>query len=223
MLASRAMTSRTSSEAGQRVYTPWVLSIYDWYVLSFSCARIWRCRRERLLEHYQRHLGGRHLEVGVGTGYFLDRFVFPTASPAITLFDLNPESLAHASRRLARYRPHSLRGDVLEPNALTDGAFDSIGLGFLFHCLPAGGDGKWRALDHLAPKLAPGGWLFGSTILGDAPPLRRQRWLMNAYNRRGIFDNAQDDLERLRSELAHRFAHVELETEGVVALFAARR
>ncbi len=214
------MQGRTSSEAGQRVYTPLVLSIYDWYVVDFSCEKIWCCSRERLLAQYQRHVGARHLDVGVGSGYYLDNVEFPSAAPEVTLFDLNPQSLAHTSRRIARYEPRAIHGDVLEPNTLPDGHFDSIGLGFLFHCLPAGGAGKWRALDHLAPKLAPGATLFGSTILGSSAPLLRQRWLMRVYNQRGIFDNALDDIDVLERELTSRFEHVEIEREGVVALFA---
>jgi SAM-dependent methyltransferase len=217
------MQGRTSPEAGQRVYTPLVLSIYDWYVLDFSCAKIWQCSRERLLAQYQRCVGPRHLDVGVGSGYYLDHVRFPTATPEVTLLDLNPESLAHTSRRIARYAPHVVHGNVLEPNALPARHFDSIGLSFLFHCLPAGGGGKWRALDYLGPKLAPGGTLFGSTILGSSPPLRRQRWLMRVYNRSGIFDNRADDMEALEQELAARFDDVQIEREGVVALFTARR
>jgi SAM-dependent methyltransferase len=216
------MQGRTSSDAGQRVYTPWVLSIYDLYVIEFSCRRIWRCSRERLLSQYQRYVGARHLDVGVGSGYYLDHVEFPSDAPELTLFDLNAQSLAHTSRRIARHQPRLVHGDVLEPNALPDRHFDSIGLGFVFHCLPAGGGGKWRALDHLAPKLAPGGTLFGSTILGRSAPLRRQRWLMDVYNRRGIFDNEHDDIDVLERELRSRFEHVEIEREGVVALFAAR-
>jgi SAM-dependent methyltransferase len=214
------MQGRISPEAGQRVYTPLVLSIYDWYVLEFSCGKIWQCSRERLLGQYQRYVGARHLDVGVGSGYYLDHVRFPTTAPEVTLFDLNPESLAHTSRRIARYEPQVVHGNVLEPNALPDGHFDSIGLSFLFHCLPAGGAGKWRALDYLGPKLAPGGTLFGSTILGRSAPLLRQRWLMRVYNRSGIFDNSADDIGVLEHELGSRFDHVQIEREGVVALFA---
>lgn len=217
------MQGRISPAAGQRVYTPLVLSIYDWYVLEFSCGKIWQCSRDHLLAQYQRCVGPRHLDVGVGTGYYLDHVHFPTATPEVTLLDLNPESLAHTSRRIARYAPQVVHGNVLEPNSLPDGHFDSIGLSFLFHCLPAGGAGKWRALDYLGPKLAPGGTLFGSTILGRSAPLLRQRWLMRVYNRSGIFDNRADDMDALEHELHSRFDDVQIEREGVVALFTAKR
>ncbi len=93
---------------------------------------------------------------------------------------------------------------------------------FLLHCLPNGGAGKWRAFTHLASALRPEGVIFGSTIVADAP-LRRQRWLMNVYNRKGIFCNSTDTLTALRSELDERFEQVTIEQVGAVAFFAARR
>lgn len=215
------MESRSSSDAGQSVYSPLVLSVYDWYVLNLSCRVIWRCPSSELLAHYDRHVGRVHLDVGVGTGYFLDRARFPD-HPEITLFDLNPNSLEHARARIARYGPQTLRGDALEPNDLPREHFDSVALGFLLHCLPDGGEGKWRALTHLAPTLKRDGTLFGSTIVGASAPLARQRWLMNVYNRKGIFSNASDTVDRLRAELSSRFDEVEVEQRGVVALFSAR-
>lgn len=212
-----------SSEPGQAVYSPLVLAIYDWYVLGLSCRAIWRCPASRLLAHYRDHVGARHLDVGVGSGYFLDRSEFPTPQPEITLFDLNANSLRYASKRIARYRPSAVLGDALEPNHLPLHHFDSIALNFFFHCLPDGGRGKWRLLDHFSDKLAAGGRLFGSTILGrPTPPNPMQRRLMAVYNRKGIFSNTQDDLSRLRHELEQRFDQVCIEQVGVVALFGAR-
>ena len=42
-----------------------------------------------------------HLDVGVGTGWFLDR-VRPPADLELTLLDANPACLHHAAARLAR-------------------------------------------------------------------------------------------------------------------------
>jgi SAM-dependent methyltransferase len=208
--------------AGQAVYSNAVLNIYDLWVLGLSCSAVWQCSARELLAHYQAHVRGVHLDVGVGTGYFLDHVHFPTQKPDITLFDLNPNSLAHAARRVARYEPRQVRGDVLEPNDLPDQHFESVALSFLLHCLPAEGAGKWRVFDHLRPKLKPGGVLFGSTILGaPRPGLLRQRWLMGVYNRKGIFGNERDDRATLERELRGRFRDVEISTRGVVALFSA--
>jgi hypothetical protein len=90
------------------------------------------------------------------------------------------------------------------------------------HCLPDGGAGKWRAFTHLAPALQPEGVLFGCTIIADAP-LRRQRWLMNVYKRKGIFSNAADTKAVLRRELDERFGQVAIAQVGAVAFFAASK
>jgi len=58
--------------AGQAVYSKRVLGNYDLVVLGLSNRFLWRCPTERLLEHYNRHVTENHLDVGVGTGYFLD-------------------------------------------------------------------------------------------------------------------------------------------------------
>lgn len=211
--------ANTSTDPGQAVYNPLVLSIYDLWVLQFSCSFVWRCSASRLLAHYNKHVTRRHLDVGVGTGYFLKHAEYPVASPDVTLFDLNENSLRFASSRIASKNVTTVRGDVLEPNSLPRAHFESIGLNFLFHCLPDGGAGKWRALDHLLPTLAEGGKLFGSTILADHLQNPAQRYLAGVYNKKGVFSNTQDTSFVLESELSRRFKNVEIEHEGVVGLF----
>jgi hypothetical protein len=62
----------TDSSKGAKVYTPLSLRLYDWWVLNLSNRYAWRCKTESvLLEHFQQYIGVRHLEVGVGTGYYL--------------------------------------------------------------------------------------------------------------------------------------------------------
>jgi SAM-dependent methyltransferase len=212
------------THAGQAAYDPWVLRIYDWYVLGLSNRWIWRCPTARIVDHYDRHVRARHLDVGVGSGYLLDRCRFPVERPQVTLMDLNRNSLEHTARRIARYQPTIHRGDVLELVDLPRGNFGSIGVNYLMHCLP--GDiegGKWRAFEHLAPLMTDDGVLFGSTILGEpAPKGLAQRRLMDIYNRKGIFGNDRDSIETLRKGLEESFEDVEIELEGVVALFSAR-
>jgi len=199
-----------------------VLRIYDLYVLGFSCSLIWKCPAARLLRLYEEHVGRHHLDVGVGTGYYLKRARFRIGAPEITLFDLNPNSLEHAARRIAHYQPKTVEGDILEPNHLPRRYYDSISLNFLLHCLPDGGAGKWRLFDHLIPTLAEDGLVFGSTLLGrDLPLLRRQRLFMTVYNGKGIFSNQHDSPERLQAELQRRFQRVHIEQVGAGALFVA--
>jgi hypothetical protein len=211
-------------ERGQRVYTPLVLRAYDLFVLGFSNRFAWRCRSATMLERYDRHVGRRHLDLGVGTGWFLDRCTWPVEQPEITLLDLNENSLALAARRLRRYAPQAVRANVLEPLPLGEARFESAAANYLLHCLPGPIESKAATLaGNVRSYLEPGGVLFGSTILGaGVPHTRIGRRLMHVYNRKGIFSNADDDESGLDRGLASQLKDVEIDVVGAVALFAAR-
>lgn len=206
------------------VYTPAVLRWYDVWVLGFSNRFIWRCPAARLVEHYQQHVRARHLDVGVGTGYFLDRCRFPVGDPAITLLDVNPHALAATARRIARYRPTVVEADLCQADLLPDATFDSIGLNYVLHCLPHERDQKATAIANLARHLEPGGVLFGSTLLGrGVPQSSAARWLMRRYQQQGIFDNDGDDPKWLSAILCGPLQNVRIECIGCVALFCGER
>ena len=177
-----------------------------------------------MLERYDRYVGARHLDVGVGTGWFLDHCSWPVEAPQVTLLDLNDNSLSAAAGRIHRFAPTTVQANVLDPVDLAGASFDSIAANFLFHCLP--GALEWKAAtvaSNLRPSLASGGVFFGSTILGRGVhhnPLGRR--LMRLYNRKGIFSNTEDDLRGLEQGLATQLTDVEIEVVGAVALFAGR-
>jgi SAM-dependent methyltransferase len=205
------------------VYTPGRLALYDFVILGFSCRFVWRCPKRRFLELYDRHVGARHLDVGVGSGYFLDRCHFSVERPAITLLDLSEPCLAKAARRLDRYSPQLVRANVLDPLDLGEARYDSIALNGVLHCLPATMDEKANVFRNLRPFLAEGGVLFGSTILGQGVDHGRlARKAIAVYNRERIFTNREDDRAALQRALAGSFARYETETQGSFALFAAR-
>jgi SAM-dependent methyltransferase len=216
--------SAADVERGQRVYTPLVLRGYDLVVLRFSNRFAWRCRSETMLERYDRYVGRRHLDLGVGTGWYLDRCRWPIDAPEITLVDLNENSLSVAARRLARYSPQTVRANVLEPLPLGEARFDSVSANYLLHCLPGQIEQKAATLaGNVGPYLEPGSVLFGSTILGrGVPHTRLGGRLMRVYNRKGIFSNAEDDERGLQRGLATRFQDVEIDVVGAVALFVAK-
>ena len=211
-------------EAGQRVYTPFTLRVYDLLVLGFSNRFVWRCRSSKMLERYDSHVGARHLDVGVGTGWFLDHCRWPVESPKITLLDLNENSLTAASDRIRRYAPATVQANVLDRVDLGDAHFDSIGANFLFHCLPGGLEGKAATVaSNLRPYLASGGVLFGSTILGRGVSHNLfGRRLLRLYTRKRIFSNLEDDQRGLEQGLASELTDVQIEVVGAVALFAGR-
>ncbi len=117
-------------EAGQAVYTKRTLAIYDLLVLGLSNRLIWKCPTPQLITHYNQNVSGNHLDVGVGTGYFLDHCRFPSDTPRVALMDLNPDTLEFASRRVARYLPEIYPQNILEPISFDGNGFDSVQRGF---------------------------------------------------------------------------------------------
>lgn len=208
---------------GYAVYSKKSLAIYDALVLGLSNTFIWRCPSRYLIDLYARHVSADHLDIGVGTGYFLDKAAFPVATPRVTLLDPNMDCLEKAADRISRYAPRKVQADALVPWPETLGTFQSVGLNYVFHCLPGTMADKVVLLDHLLPHLSPGGTVFGSTILqGEAPRSWAARKLMSIYNAKGVFSNENDTLETLQGALEARFEDVQIELRGCVALFSAR-
>src|SRR2546421_3026209 len=166
------MTDDPEVLAGQAIYRRRVLSSYDLVVLRLSNPLLWRCRTSRILRQYDL-VGADHLELGVGTGYYLDRCAFPVPEPRITLLDLNAETLRYTAQRLARYRPDLVRANVLEPLPVPRHHFDSVALNYLLHCVPGDLNDKSVVLANAAAAAKPGGKVFGSTILSGG--VRRSR------------------------------------------------
>jgi hypothetical protein len=200
-----------------------VLRAYDVLVHGFSNRFAWQCPTPELLALYNANVSGLHMDVGVGSGYFLDHCAFPTPQPSIALVDLNPNALAFTAQRIARYRPSVHQVNALEPFSIGNGQFLSIGLMYLLHCLPGSLEKKGGVFRNLGQQLASGGVLFGATILGQGPAKPRVgRVLQRLYNRRGIFSNEEDGLEQLESQLARQFDAYRIQVHGSVALFEAR-
>jgi ubiquinone/menaquinone biosynthesis C-methylase UbiE len=131
---SEADTRRV--EAAISLYTKFSLSLYDWWALRFNCSFFWRCPSKNLLNLYNRYVSDNHLDIGVGTGYFMDRCKFPSPNPEITLMDLSSNSFQMAGKRLSRYGPKIYIGNALEEFQVDNQKFDSIGMMNLLHCLP---------------------------------------------------------------------------------------
>ncbi|MDF1820195.1 MAG: class I SAM-dependent methyltransferase [Alcanivoracaceae bacterium] len=211
-------------EAGQAVYGKFTLSAYDSVVLGASCRWVWKCPASFLLARYNEYVSGNHLDVGVGSGYFLDHCDFPVAHPRVALMDMNSHSLAFTAQRIARYRPTTWQRNVLEDMSVEGGVFDSVGMNLLLHCVPGDFSEKGRIFDNARELMNPGALLFGATLLGRGVPRSpAARALMALYNRKGIFSNRGDSAEGLQAALAARFSDVTVATVGCMALFSARR
>lgn len=212
---------RSSGDAGHRTYTPGFLRVYDPMVLGFYSNLVWRCPVRELTALYRRAIGPRHLDVGPGTGYFLQRSAREGAS--LTLLDPNRHVLAHASRRLADWMSITVEADVLQPLPV-EGPFESAALNYVLHCLPGPEERKAAAVRNVAAVLDHEGILFGAIVLGE----RRlhtalSRPVLRYLNDRGIFANLGDTEDGLRHALEDAFAEVHVAIKGSVMTFTAVR
>ena len=172
---------------------------------------------------YDELVSTNHLEIGCGTGFFLDHCAKPIAH--LVLLDLSANSLNHTTARLQRFHPSRLETDILKPNPIPQsfGPFQSIGMNYVLHCLPGTFAAKAAALQHARALLAPGGVFFGATVLGQGVHHNRLgRLLMWIYNRVGTFGNAADTQADLEQILDGLFSDVTVTRHGRVAIFVAR-
>lgn len=205
---------------GQSGYNPFMLAIYDVWVLRFVGPVVLKASVPAAVDLYRRHIGERHLDVGPGTGYFIAHAQAP-AGTRITLLDPNPHVLKKTAKRLASFEPITVEADVMKPLPV-EGPFDSAALSFVLHCLRDPMANKANAIRNVADVLTPDGVLFGGTVLGpsdDTP--RAARTFLRAANKQGGFDNLGDTADGLREILDASFRDVEVEVSGSSALFSA--
>jgi SAM-dependent methyltransferase len=206
---------------GQSDYSPGLLRLYDPLVLGPISRYVWRFPMDKHGHFYPEHIRPNHLDVGPGTGYFLDHSGLPDGSK-VTILDPNPNVLRYVTRRLRRFDVTAVEADVLKPLP-TPGPFDSAAMSMVLHCLPGPMERKAVAIENVARVLAPDGVLFGGSVLGpSAPHTRLGRAFLWAFNRRGAFGNLDDTEAGLRDILSRSFDDVDLKTFGGIATFVAR-
>jgi SAM-dependent methyltransferase len=214
------MDKSDPSYKGQSGYNAAMLAIYDVWVLKFMTKAVWKVPVAQGVEMYREYMGHRHLDVGPGTGYFLDE-ANPRGDAEITLLDPNLTVLRHAAKRLERWHPVTVEADVMKPLPI-NGPFDSAALSFVLHCLRGPEANKAVAVRNVADVLGPEGVLFGGTVLGlQGHHTRSARAFIRAANKQGGFDNLDDTVEGLRRILDASFKTVDVVVVGSAALFSA--
>jgi len=206
-----------------KAYTKLGLRAYDWLVMGLFLKYAWDCNADDLVEHYRQHVTSNHADIGVGTGYCLDRCGFESPSPRLVLIDLQANCLQYTARRLSRYRPATYVRDVLHPmREIPGGHFDSIALGGVLHCLTGDLREKGRAFDVIATLARGGTKIFGYSLVSDDVALRPcSRMVHRLLNRLRVVDNSNDHLSDLRYELSTRFIDCRVKPIGCMALFSA--
>jgi ubiquinone/menaquinone biosynthesis C-methylase UbiE len=215
------MDKSDPSYKGQSGYNAAMLAIYDVWVLKFMTKAVWKVPVADGVDRYRRYMGHRHLDVGPGTGYFIEA-ADPASDTEITLLDPNPTVLRHAAKRLERWHPVTVEADVMKPLPV-EGKYDSTALSFVLHCLRGPESNKATAVRNIADVLTPVGVLFGGTVLGlQSDHTRSARAFLRGANKQGAFDNVDDTAESLRRILEASFAKVDVDVVGSAAFFVAQ-
>lgn len=214
-----ATSNTVNTERGAAAYNPWFLSVYDWLILGFFTTLAWRCPTTRtLLPFFRENITKTHIDIGVGTGYFLAHSSL-SDDASITILDLNQNSLNVAKARLNHSHVQALKHDIFLPLDPTI-KYKSISLFYLLHYLPGPPSRKLTLFNNLRNNMAPEGVLYGTTVLGKGIKHNLLgKALMALFNAKGIFDNREDSEEEMKERLNACFEKVDTKVVGTVLMF----
>lgn len=225
---NETVSTRSKLPRGAASYQGWRLAIYDFWVLNIVSTYAWRCpTRTRLLPLFHNNIRKSHLDIGVGSGYYLEHADIP-AGTLLVLCDLSPTALEAATARVPGHVELGgpLLADVLQPLPIAD-RFDSASMYFLLHCLPGPVQRKTVVFDHIRQRLNPDGVLTGATVLGPRKGGVTDNLFARVIRRLcvwdGIMDNNSDDRDTLVAALHKNFEFVEAEVVGTVLIWKAER
>lgn len=214
-------TIRTTQD-GVRIYRPLLLSIYDFLIMRVLTVYVWRCPAFHYTNLYRDFMSRNHADIGVGTGYVLDRCEYEPGEVRIALFDLQRNCLEYTARRIARFEPEIYQCDALEPIRVGAGSFDSIALGGILHCIPGDMAEKGIVFDSIKPLMHSRTKVFGYTILNQG--IHKTRLSKATYfilQKLKVINGLNDSATQLTKELEMRFTSVEVKVIGCVAIFVA--
>jgi len=217
------MINKKDIQKGQRVYTTLTLKIYNLVVLMISNRYAWKCLTKTQLSFFNKNITNNHLDIGVGTGYYLDKCQFQKNKPVhLTLLDINKDCLLYCTKKLRRYNPTVIKEDIFNPSLRISDKFDSISLNYVIHCLPGTLQEKEIIFHNIKHLLNENGVLFGATIFGSGIKYNLfAKLLLKLYNKKQVFNNLLDTKEDLFQALGKHFKKIEIEQIGLVGLFRA--
>jgi len=218
-----ANTKKPVASTRGQFYFSWMNHrLYDLGLYRFVTPFIWRCPTDRLLEHYIENLSDSHLEIGVGSGFFLERTLCPDMLLRLVLLDLNERCLEKSAQRLEAFAPSIRRHNILDPIDPGEPRFSSVAMNYVLHCI--GGDFHQlrTVFSNVRCKLEEGGVFFGATLLSRSK--EQSLWamgLMKVLNWMGIFNNTEHELGSLQRALESEFREVDISMVGNAAVFRA--
>lgn len=225
---TKGITEVKTTEAAQRgaaCYESWIMYVYDLFVLGFLNYFAWRCpTKKHLLPLFKNNIRINHLDIGVGTGYYLKHAQI-SEKVTLTLSDLSPNAIRVAKLRSGRPDAGEVLWDVTQPFPIPQEKyekFDSVSMFYVVHCVPGPASRKTVVFENVKNCMTEDGVLTGATVLGkgveDNFVGRRVRAHCLAD---GVFDNRDDDAETFIRALRENFHHVEVDVIGVSLVFKA--
>jgi ubiquinone/menaquinone biosynthesis C-methylase UbiE len=206
-----------------KLYNRLILSIYDNYVFKIVSPLFFKCPQNELVDFYRENISRNHLEIGVGTGFLLKKSAEVAGFDSLSLLDLSENCLNLTAKKLKVFKPEKYHANILERFPIHNKVFDSVGLSFVLHCVPGSFKTKGIAFDHIAAHMQKGGKLFGTTAIYYPEQTAMAKYVMDIYNKRGMFNNTEDKKEDLVNALANNYTDVVVEQMGNVLFFTARK
>lgn len=217
-----ARSTTPTTRLGQLFFTIMSHLLYDLGLYRFVTPFIWRCSTQRLLDNYVENISRDHLEIGVGSGYFLKRTLCADFLERLVLLDLNRRCLKKSAARLREYAPLERHHNILLPLAVDGRKHKSIGMNYVLHCIPGDFVTNQRIITHVRSLLQDNGVFFGATLLNHSVRDGVWSWvMMRLLNAVGIFHNKNHTLADLRKVLETNFHDVEITLVGSAAIFRA--
>lgn len=220
-----------ASARGAAIYSQsWLLTIYDWWVLGIVSTYAWACSvPQYTLPWFRSNVRkGQHLDIGVGTGYYLAQA--DLTGVQVSLADLNQDALDATKGRLVAEgkvkaeNTKSILHDITRPLPAFCPKFDSISLYYLLHCMPGPVPAKTAIFSHLKHSLTSDGVISGASILGkDVRHNLFGRLIMAFGNWNGMFDNRADNAADFDDALRQNFDEVETQVKGAIFLWRASK
>lgn len=205
-----------STHDGQKVYSKLVLKLYNFIVLFFNNSFLWKCKTSQLLQLYKDNVSSNHLDIGVGSGYYLKNVKDRLSK--VALMDLNPNCLEYVKNVLKDKEVSTYQLDILKDIAEEFySKYDSISCNYLIHCLPDNGN-KEKVFENIAKMLSKDGVAFGSTIINDYSS-RLAIKVANKFNAKGIFDNKNDTYESIEKYIKNNFVEYTTKQIGSVCVY----
>ena len=197
---------------------------YDLLVNKLNCKYIWRCNYNIINSLYDRNISKHHLEIGPGTGFFINKFKFDN----LTLCDINQDILDYSFDNLKNNSKNiskinfNLFDNLSQTNLNKNVKFESVGANYVLHCIPGKIEDKLLTLVHNLKKINKSHKcvLYGGTVINDP---YYNTFLSNALikclNHFKIFNNKEDFSYNIINNLEKHNIKFDYSIVGCVFIF----